>query len=572
MNISNIQDEIKEYSQKTESLFLRLADRFPALMDKDEGSAMDNLLSLFNNLAEQNKSTNELESKALTGYDEKYKDLFADLSQKISDLSTVNDEVRRIKDFSEEMELIALNAMVISIKSGEKGRAFSSITDNLKTLSTDMNISSNKLLEEEEALLSYIKKLQTSFDTIRSAQNALSEKGKNSTSDVHDLITNASIPLNDIKAIIDSVYTPIQKAMEGLQLQDIIRQALDHVTLCLDEFTPLDESLPASEETLDSITFDIALMRLAKSVLVDISKNLKSSISTFKDNWAGVQSILDQVEPKRSDYVRRFLDENVPSPDNIITQLEKLNTSFTDLMKMFSEYQMSQKDLEKNTNNITDKAHSMFSVFETLKPLVERLHHVRILQQIEVAKNPAISSVRDSVTDMDNLINRANVSLNQIQDLLMGFISQIKDLLTKFTTSIYKDNEQIFALKTTKNNFLTELRTTQESLTSILQSFSVYPPGFEQQCINVQIELDSLQEIDSAFLRIMQGMEEEFTKLEERRHAMLNELQIGSWELKNDKFKNLIEHFTITAHKENAGAIGNFGVEKGTPSGEITFF
>ena len=43
-------------------------------------------------------------------------------------------------------------------------------------------------------------------------------------------------------------------------------------------------------------------------------------------------------------------------------------------------------------------------------------------------------------------------------------------------------------------------------------------------------------------------------------------------ELKDDRLKELIQHFTITAHKEEAASLGSFGVEDGIESGEITFF
>ena len=39
-----------------------------------------------------------------------------------------------------------------------------------------------------------------------------------------------------------------------------------------------------------------------------------------------------------------------------------------------------------------------------------------------------------------------------------------------------------------------------------------------------------------------------------------------------EAYKELIKHFTIAAHKEEAGQIGHFGVESGVESGEITFF
>ena len=572
MNITQIQSQIKEYSDKIENTFLSLADRFPALMNKEDSSAMDRLLKMFDVLAEQNADSTKKESTILSDCKGKYQPLFEKLNVKIDELSNVNEQVKQIKDYSEEMELIALNAMVISIKSGEKGRAFSSITDNLKQLSTDMNIFSNKLLEEEEMLLQYIKSLQTIFDNIMTSQESLSEKGATSTSNIQELIVKASAPLTQIRSIIESVYTPIQKTMEGLQMQDIIRQALDHVILCMKECSNVSDNAAEDEKTLDEITFNIALMKLSKSVLDDIRQHLSKSISIFQNNWQSVSHILDQVEPKRNDYIYHFLDRNAGSPDNILDNMDSISRNFTELLSMFAIYQSNQKDLEKNCNNITDKAHTMYSVFETIKPVVDRLHHVRILQQIEVAKNPAISAVKDSVTDMDNLISAANIALDKIQDLLSSFIKQIKELLDSFTKAINSDNLQMNQLKSSKNAFFTEFRATQDNLASILSGFSVFPAGFEQQCENVKNELSILENINSAFSQLSSMLENEYGELENRKAQLMPKLGVRNWDIQNDRFRQLIEHFTITAHKQAAGELGHLGIEKGSPSGEITMF
>ena len=572
MNIKDIQEHISSYSKQTENIFVNLAEKFPALLNKDESSALNHLLSMFNTLDTMNKSVTELEKGFFSSYDQKYQPLFESLNKKIEDLSNVNNNVKKIKDNSEEMELIALNAMVISIKSGERGRAFSSITESLKQLSTDMNIYSNKLLEEEQQLLKQIHTLKEVFDGIMNSQRNLSNAGSTSSTDVSNLIQKASAPLNEIKDIINSVYPPIQSAMEGLQLQDIIRQAMDSILLCLNECTQIEHVSEINDTVLDNITFNIALLKLSTSVLEDICKNIKKSIDIFKNNWDTVSNTLNQVEPKRSSYVNKFLDKQNLDSDNIYANMTKINGHFSEILTQFGVYQANQKNLERNCNVINEKAHQMYAVFEALKPIIDRLHHVRILQQIEVAKNPAISAVKDSVIDMDNLISSANDSLDEMQEMLTEFIAGIKSLLEEFTKATRTDSLEMNKIRIEKNSFFQEFRNVQDKLTMIMNSFNVFPAGFEQQYISVQNNLNTLSEIYDNLRKMIVTIAEESMKLETRKMQYLERLNITSWELKDDRLKNLVKHFTITAHKEEAGQIGNFGVEDGIESGEITFF
>lgn len=572
MNAKDIQEQIQLYSDKTEEIFINLAEKFPLLLNKEEGSSMDSLLEMFRKLKEQNTVVDSNEERFFSFYDRKYTPLFDALNEKIVDLSNVNADVKKIKDNSEEMELIALNAMVISIKSGEKGRAFSSVTESLKQLSTDMNIYANRLLEEEQQLLHEIKELKNVFNGIMDSQKTLSNSGSTSSSSVYSLISMASDPLTEIKQIIKSVYPPIQAAMEGLQLQDIIRQAMDHILLCLKECTPIDYGQDPSEDLLDAVTFNIQLLKLSNSVLEDICVNIQKSYDIFKTNWIKVSDTLQSVEPKRFDYVNRFLDRQKVSKDNIYANMEKINANFAEILTQFGVYQASQRSLERNCNEITEKAHQMYAVFEALKPIIDRLHHVRILQQIEVAKNPAIIAVKDSVTDMDNLINNANDSLDEMQEMLVTFINQIGNLLDQFTTAIRNDNAEMNKIRLSKNAFFNEFRAVQDGLSSILSSFSVFPAGFEQICISVQNRFNELEDVHNNLKHIMSQMGDEVIRLEAKKMTYMQQLNVSSWDLKDDRLKELVKHFTITAHKEEAGQIGSFEVENGVESGDITFF
>ena len=143
MNNTEIRTKIKDYSSQIEKNFMLLSDKFPMLLNKQGGTSLEELRDVLSRIGDGNAESNLKEKDLFSGYSNKYNSLFEQLNQRIQDLEEVNSHVKDIKSDSEEMELIALNAMVISIKSGEKGRAFSAITENLKRLSTDMILYSN---------------------------------------------------------------------------------------------------------------------------------------------------------------------------------------------------------------------------------------------------------------------------------------------------------------------------------------------------------------------------------------------------------------------------------------------
>ena len=152
MEIIEVSRTLEETSAKIEDMFLSLADKFSALLNKKGGTSLEELISALNELKESNDKASEKEDALFNGFDKHYSALYTNLNQKIEDLNELDTMVKEIKNDSEEMELITLNAMVISIKSGEKGLAFSCITENLKRLSNQMLQYANHLLTEEDEL------------------------------------------------------------------------------------------------------------------------------------------------------------------------------------------------------------------------------------------------------------------------------------------------------------------------------------------------------------------------------------------------------------------------------------
>lgn len=564
--------KINQISSKSEAIFLQLGNLFPSLLNQKGGTSLLSLSKMLSDLNNGNAQSAKFEKEIFIDYGAKYNPLFDKLNEKINDLRKLDKMIAEIKEDSEQMELIALNAMVISIKSGEKGQAFSRITENLQRLSNDMFLFSDKLSEEENHLLEFINTLKSIFSGILESQKSLSSSGTSSSSDIKNLITNVSTPLSMMESDIDEIYLPIQKAMEGLQLQDIIRQSLEHVQSCIKEIKLSNSPAEGTDEELDYVSFNISLYELACDVLTDINNYISQSSESFDSNWTNVIELLDKVENEKNDFEHKFLADYTISNDNIDKRLSAIIDGFKAMLEEFNNYHVVQKDLLHTTQNITARARTIYAVFDNLRPVMSRLHHVRILQQIEVSKNDAIKSVQDSVTDMDNLINSANKSLDTMQALLENFITDTGSMLSTFTASIATDNENMLNLKNAKSKYFEELKSGKNTLSSIIQNFTVFPDGFQQKCVTVQQNLQDLKKISSEISNFIIALKESQKELSERKATILNERNISDWEIKNNKFSELIKHFTITAHKEAAGKIAGLSIEKGSASGEITFF
>jgi hypothetical protein len=127
MDIKQIQDGMQKCSAETEKIYTQLGKCFPQLLSL-QGSGSSNLPALetvFHNLSNGFSGTDDAGVSFFERYNaKKFELLFRDLNEKMNALSGINDRVAAIRTDSEELEIISLNAMVISIKSGEKAALF----------------------------------------------------------------------------------------------------------------------------------------------------------------------------------------------------------------------------------------------------------------------------------------------------------------------------------------------------------------------------------------------------------------------------------------------------------------
>ena len=508
MTVTTALSQIHSIISKSESIFNQLDSLFPDLLTRNERTPFYQLQSTINTLSASIASSKN--SINLATFGEKYNPVFEKLNDKIKDLNSLDKMIAEIKEDSEQMELIALNAMVISVKSGEKGLAFSKITENLQRLSKDMFVYSDKLSAEEAELLEQINSLKAIFSGILDAQKSIAGKDSECSSEMNRLVSNVSPSMASLEQECGSIYIPIENTRDSVQVRAELSRKLHEAADYLKDL----ERRASSQNDSGDTSYQLTTYQKIHGLLSDVSMSLTQACANFAGRWGEVIDILDKSDGSRMDFESRFLNNHAFGNDNIEKQLNSIIQKFQIIISEFDKYHIVQKDLQTTCEGITSKAKTIYSVFENLRPVMSRLHHVRILQQIEVSKNDAIKSVQDSVTDMDNLINEANNSLDQMEAVLESFIRDTGTMLANFTKSIQKDNEEMSQLRNDKEVCLGDLINGQGTLVSASQSFSVFPDGFQSKCVMVQQNLQELMRLNSEIGSLTNEIDDEKLRLQ----------------------------------------------------------
>lgn len=579
MDIKQIQADVQQGISDTELIFTTLGDSFPKLLSvlvKSGNSSLPALQELLERIGTGFLSLGDEETIFFAEYNRRNNELFNNLSNKMIALDSINERVSAIRADSEELEIISLNAMVISIKSGEKGRAFSCITENLKKLSARMISLSNELIMDERNLLRKNEDLKNSFASLLDVQKQIStvEYGA-SGSELREAVDKASVILAEKYEMALGIKGPIQEAMSGIQIQDIIRQSSDQIRIALEDIVNL-EPVSSSEARLDQLTMAIELVQVCLRILNDITNHLDSSLAIFTDSWKKVNSILDQVEKFRLGFITEFLDASNKKGSSLTSLLHRLDSGFSSYISRISMYQQGQKTMVRDSTTIVREVKHLRTLFETIKPIIARLQHVRITQQIEVAKNPAINAVKDTVDHMSELIMQADVRVQETRKELELFIESIEAITTAFSDDAESDNRELERIKQEKTAFFNAMKLLQDELYAAVQHLEVYPASFQRMCEDVNAQLATLARVRDMFKRSTNELESFLESSSAERSKLLSSLGIASWSIHNETLRRLVERFTITSHKEAAGKIGGFDVEKsgleGIESGDVTLF
>ena len=226
----------------------------------------------------------------------------------------------------------------------------------------------------------------------------------------------------------------------------------------------------------------------------------------------------------------------------------------------------------KAVKNIQDSVSEMSACFTAFNPIIGNLQYVAIAQRIEVARNEAISSIKDTVEHMANLIAQTQENVQTAQNQLQDFTDTCNSEIKKFLDASIRDDQNFYTVSKEKDVFATELNKIYYELDRAAANFSVYSPDFYTHYSSISDCIDKLHGLSRLIIDAQNGLEALLEGTQRECTALKTNYQLEEPSIHNPDILEFLNHFTITADKQEVGSITGIQVSNGATSGDITFF
>jgi hypothetical protein len=495
--------------------------------------------------------------------------LLESLRKEIEVVRELDYRISDIRESSESMELISLNAMTVAIKAGKAGGAFSFITEELKRISARSIVYTEELTAEGKEIDEAFSNFLSAMEKVEEVQTKLLQdfgsfvdtgfqKAGNATDGAIDF-------LKDIIEESKTIWDPLTTIMQQVQHQDIIRQSLDHVVLALRELKIEEEPIGQEtvEELLDELVFLRTIPRLCSDLINDVSEQIRQSYNLFKGETERIGGVMSSIEQKVRDYRHgASLSSYFNEAEASIVKIRKSVTSSLDM----------KVEITSRSENLMQKVEALQQSFIDFSELVGQFQNVNVASKIEVAKQQALESMEATVEEMSNLTHFIDSTVENALQSIHKFFKRTQESLL-FYREMYK-SEASFA-----DNFQHDMafiaedaNSTVHGIEAVIENFSAFGSGFIQTYQETEELLEKLSECRQELAQstnLLGEIEELFDKQFQKELARNG---LTDWNIRSERFQNIIKRFTILEHKKVAGKIGGFEVEEGSAGGEITFF
>lgn len=582
MELLEILKKLRYVSSKSGIEFLDLSNNFPLLVkeldsvvnSQSQLSSFDSILKELHIAVERHDELLNQNKTFLDNFKNKNDELFHGIIDKVSLLNSMQNIILGIKDESENMEVIALNAMVVSIRSGKEGQAFSYITANLKQSSKRLIKQSDILIETEKAVQSLIKELESNIMQVMELNKTSEQFDKIDNKESISISNSISYTLKSMLEEAKLVKNPIVKAMEGIQIQDIIRQSLDDILMALEKVKSIDDG-ETPEQRLEIVCTNAKLLQLSLTCLDGVENNLNSSINVFKSNSDEVNATLESVNNARQNFLPEIVDSAIASDSELFKLkdcIEKDVKNFENFIELIKSYQKIQSKVLHTVTEIQESVGKMSSCFASFKPIIGNLQYVAIAQRIEVARNEAISSIKDTVEHMANLIGETQVNVDTAQSQLQEFTDSCNTHIKRFLSESVSDSKTFDKVNFAKSTFSNELNELYYSLEDFASGFTVYSEDFFSYYSRITHSIDGLVELDSVLKETKNAIKNLLEQTNSQKEYLVSNFDLNEAEIQNQEILGFLDRFTITAHKLAVGNIEGVSVNSGASAGDITFF
>ena len=579
---AKIYENLLSISKDSGDDFLDLSKDFPVMLREldsisNRNSAAMMSLRMFSSIQTQLKNVIEAQQQLLTEnrqflaeVREKNNSLFTHFSEKMHLLDTIQDIISGIRESSQEMEVISLNAMVVSIKSGKAGQAFSYITSNLKHMSLRLISQSEQLIENGKEVQDALQILKDEISKVNNLNQNSSAESYDSSASMINAIEEISAKLSNMLESSKQLKTPVVKAMEGIQMQDIIRQSLDDVLIAVQKLTTPGENL-TPEEKLYTYNANEKLSTLCIRCLTKIKEKLDGCVEVFSKNRDEAAAILNEIDRTKDSFVNND-NESISSLVTLKMNIESAIDDFNGFSEIFGLYQTVQGKVMEAVQNIQEVVQIMSLCFNGFLPIIGNLQYVAIAQRIEVARNDAISSIKDTVEYMSQLITNTKENVDTAQKQLKEFTDTSQIQIQSFLETNSRNKTTLSDVTESKRSFAENLNSLYNGLREAIRNFRIYSPDFYTSYEKIAEKIESLKKLSGRLDKEIQDIQAFADENAAHKQKHMSLYALADDGVHNADMEEFLQHFTITDDKLEAGSIAGISVTGGAESGEITFF
>ena len=571
-SILGLVGRIDSIEKETESIYLGLGKVFQAVKSAVDASSRDAEEAIRSILVQHrggvSAETAERRSRDFiqdaTRFFEKAslseRTFMAGVEGAIQSLSQLDDIIDRIRADSEEMEIISLNAMTVALKSGAAGRAFSVITDELKRLSgrtiehaDDLSSAGSSLLERLGALratLAALSETQSSF--FQSARAALETGFAGLTREVDEM----AAAIRGLSGEAAEVRRPISNIMQEVQLQDIIRQSLDHVRLSLKAAEREEAAAEADGEGIDEMeerAFILEITHLSASLLGDVAAQVRASLERFKGGMGGVDVVTRTVAGRRGAMALK--------PQGGLD-----GESFKGTAKA---YLGAKGKAVTDATAITDGVRSLDERFKEMNQILARFKSIVTASRIEIARNKALAIVSTTVMGMMDLTERLALDVSAAGGVTRSFGKALSVGMSDYLSDA---TENQTALDAEISLLRSEFDKMEDSRRGLWDAGTRFNPFSDEFSKAIHEGNEAVGRID-ALAGELEDMRD--TLMSYAEEAVRSGVSAGTASIHSGRLKSIVDRFTIFEHKQTAVRITNIDADvddSSAESGDVTLF
>lgn len=572
----SVLEALAAVSLSTEQVYQRMGDAFPRLvreLDVHFGSASDAGRDPLSETVAATLATIADHDRLYTQAHRESDEMLAQLEQQLVALGRLGECIGDIREDSVLMELISLNAMVIAVKAGESGRAFSCITGELKQLSNQTMGLTDQIAAGEQALDRVFGEFKADLKRLNASEQALLNAFLARVREVFEgLNQGASGLLAGLEAIrrrTDEVKAPLVRIVVEIQNQDRIRQGIDHVLLSLREFQDIDESDPL-EEQLDEVSFLEILPELSSQVLEEIAGQIAENRAAFHRSLADAGRLIEALERERAAFLAEHLESR--REGSLEHWFQAGERSFEDFVSQSEGASRSREYTFRRSSVLQRNVADLVDSLRSFDVLLSKFRNIDLASRIQVARQAALASMKDNASEMSALTRKIEKDVGTSISITSAFFSTVEALFQSYRGQFGQRVKQDEAFHQQLRSTMANLRSSKQFLNQQVRESRVFSQTFTELFARTEADLSTLDQLLDALAQQKRHLAEIRTKVVEKKRQIMAAHGVSEWKLESQKLKSMIDRFTIFTHKQIAAELGDFEVEQAVASGDVTLF